>query len=657
MSARDRHRQEIRDIAAKKPKHVIAREWMLISVQRSNGNLTVWTHLSFYRFIPNLSCAVSGASMQTGTMEELRVHGLQQQGYRGRVRSGCLTCRSRKVRCDEIRPICHNCTRLKRVCVYKPRKGQLLSATVPSPENPTLDESVHVSWGRQSPETDSSSQTSLGHLFEEPKRVLGATIRLNSATDISWGAAKDPFRSPDSAIADIIARLENAQRRQNEMPTTANVAEFDAASPSTLISRDIELTTTMDILATHEIPLRPWFSFFVEDVDCPTITPYDGVNWRRMKLELLELGMSNTAVASAIIAVSALYKGQLYSLPLSKALSLYHSSKAAYETLLNDNTQDFGMILAAAFLLCLFEFIQSETVPILKDPSDVFIQRLEAWAHKSSHSELSSRIITWLRLIYAATIRGGGTGLISDNVCSLFSRCNAGLPNLSPPSNYHSIPPAGLYGMLSTPIFEFYLKLQIISGDIAKVTHYHRSRITGVDQEEVVQQITYIKSRLHILWESRSASQRQTPEELRSNLAPEIANPLIALIGVCTAAYHAEFVEMDRVLGDPVSESTDSRQAMRRIRETIDGDWNAYNGGKLNSGYVRPLFLYAIECMDLDENQWAVERLEEIKNPICRSEFFASFGKALADAQQRKERRVTSKYFCIWYFGVPPPFM
>ncbi len=147
------------------------------------------------------------------------------------------------------------------------------------------------------------------------------------------------------------------------------------------------------------------------------------------------------------------------------------------------------------------------------------------------------------------------------------------------------------------------------------------------------------------------------PDDLRDQLAPKIANPIITLIGLCDAAYHAEFVEIDRVLGDPVSESTDSKEAMRRIREAIDGGWNAYEEGKLNSGYLRPLFLYAIECMDSEENQWAVERLGQIRNAICRSAFFASFGKALSDAQLRKERRVTSKYFCIWYFGVPPPFM
>ncbi|RFU23744.1 hypothetical protein B7463_g12594, partial [Scytalidium lignicola] len=603
--------------------------------------------------------------MQTATTQESRAHGVQQHGYRGRVRSGCLTCRSRKVKCDELRPVCKNCTRLSRRCVYKPRKTQQPSAAVSSPGNAGPNESVYVvvSEARRSPETGSVSvlqpYTYPGPLlFEEQHCVVTETLRLDAAANLSWGAIQHPFLSSDSSIVDVTARLENVLRRQNGMSITAHDTEFGAPSPSTLISRDIKLTTTMDILTARELPLQPSFSFFVEAVDCPSITPYDGVNWRQMKLDVVELGMSNTAVASAIIAVSALYKGQLYSLPLSKTLLLCHSSKSACEKLLNDKTQDFGVALVVTFLLCLFEFIHYETIPILKEPSEVFIKRLGLWRqHKSSPSELCSRIMAWLRLLHVTTIRGGGMGLISASICSVFPCCKAGIPNLRSPSGHHSDPSTDLYRVLSTPIFEFYFQLQIISGEMARLTHYHRSRITGVDQEEVIQQMAHVKSRLHALWGSRSATQRQTPEDLRSHLAPKIANPIITLIGVCTAAYHAEFVEMDRILGDPVSESTDSRQAMRRIREIVDGDYNTYDGGKLNSGYLRPLFLYAIECMDRDENHWAVERLEQIKNPICRSDFFASFGKALSDAQLRKERRVTSKYFCIWYFGVPPPFM
>lgn len=38
-----------------------------------------------------------------------------------RSRNGCWTCRTKKVKCDEIRPICRRCVRLKLLCDYAPR--------------------------------------------------------------------------------------------------------------------------------------------------------------------------------------------------------------------------------------------------------------------------------------------------------------------------------------------------------------------------------------------------------------------------------------------------------------------------------------------------------------------------------------------------------
>lgn len=37
-----------------------------------------------------------------------------------RSKSGCLTCRKRKVRCDELRPRCSHCTRLNLQCKWRP---------------------------------------------------------------------------------------------------------------------------------------------------------------------------------------------------------------------------------------------------------------------------------------------------------------------------------------------------------------------------------------------------------------------------------------------------------------------------------------------------------------------------------------------------------
>jgi hypothetical protein len=55
--------------------------------------------------------------------------------YRGRVRSGCLTCGTRKVKCDDINSQCNNCARLKRICFYQERsrqKDSTLRGTAPA---------------------------------------------------------------------------------------------------------------------------------------------------------------------------------------------------------------------------------------------------------------------------------------------------------------------------------------------------------------------------------------------------------------------------------------------------------------------------------------------------------------------------------------------
>ncbi|KAH8683948.1 hypothetical protein BGZ61DRAFT_356857 [Ilyonectria robusta] len=580
-----------------------------------------------------------------------------QHGYRGRVRSGCLTCRSRKVKCDEARPICNNCTRLQLQCTYKPRRAQQALASPLNPSSTTPGQSSCVNGTAQSPGPQHDSGVHPSPPFEDADG-----LNAGPEAPSSCSASQEPFQYPDISIVDVTSRLEKALQGRRENPWTPDDSQAEADSPATLISRDIELTTTMDLLAARGKPLQLSSAFFLETIDCPGITPFDSVNWQIMKHCVVELGGSCEVISSAITAVSALYKAQLYSLSVARALSLYRYAKDAVQEHLNNDSHDFGSTLVATFLLCLFELIHSgEITPTLKEPSELFLKGLRDWAHyPSTHSELFIRLIAWFKIINRITLRGGGMGLISDSVYSLFPDYDGAIPNIKPPASFHSDLSSHLYQELSAPIFNYYYRLQILSGEIAQLTHYHRSRTTGMDQEEVVREIAAIKSRLHDLWHSRCAIQSQTRESLRSQLAPKIANPIISLIGICDAAYHAEIVEIDRVLGDPVSKWTDSRESIQAIRDIVDGDGTNDEGadaGKLNPGYLRPLFLYAIECMDQEQNQWAVERIAQIQSPIYRSDFFAAFGKELSDAQARKERRVTSKYFCVWYFGVPPPFM
>ena len=566
-----------------------------------------------------------------------------RQPYRGRVRSGCLTCRTRKVKCDERRPGCDNCKRTKRECVYKSPSARTPISSRGTTQRATKDGSVII---------PRSSEEAV------PKDAEQDEPRFVHAGRSTGGADEEALSSLSDSIIDVRARLQTALRHQFEASAAVENEQTCAGTPSALISRDIELTTTMDILASREMPLQQSFAYFVEVVECPVITPFDSINWQRMKVHVVELAKSEVVLASTVIAVTALYKAYVYGLPLSKPLALYESAKGLVDKFLDDIEGDFNITLVAVFLLCLYEYVFYDITTFLQSPSDVFMERLQTWTTSPiPHPILSTRISIWLKILFNVTKRGGGAGVISDRVYDLLPCFKAGTSSINPRAGEIADSSSGLFELLSTPIFEFYFHLQLISGNIADLSHYRRSRTTSDDQEEVISLITAHKSQLHTLWADRSAVQHQTPSELSSHLAHKIAHPLIALIKICEAAYYTELIELDRVMGDPVSRSSEAAQARSRIREIVDGSSDIFHGERLSTGYLRSLFLFAIECMDKEENRWAVENLRKIRDPIGRSDFFAAFGEALGDEQSRKDRRVTSKYFCIRHFGVAPPYL
>ena len=577
--------------------------------------------------------------------------------YQGRVRSGCLTCRARKVKCDEQRPSCHKCTRLNRTCIYKAKSNHTSASThVETVLKSSTSQLTEDATGRAF-DFLSRQETNTGRLCHEQLYFLDDLSHLGvSHNPNATEAAVQPQEDlPSPTTAD--ARVSN-HRRDDTSSREHSMAIPDTPSALSLMtSQDIYLCTTIDLLAATQVPIHASFSFFVEEVNPPLISPYDQVNWGRMKMHVIELGTYNEAVAATILAVQALYKAQLNGLTTSRAMSAYHAARTIFKNALDDDTQDFNTILVVTFLLCLFEtIVPDETDSVLGHSDGAFVRRLEIWSLQGYHSPVSLRIEVWLKILHVAARRGGGPGLLSDTVSGLLPIRTTEAPSLCLLDNYTDAA-TSMYEILSAPIFAFYLEIQKISIQVANLSHYHRSRITSSDQDEVTELMTRLKTKMLFMWQTRLGPMRFDPGELRAQFSRAIAEPIVSLIGICTAAYYAEIIDIGRTLSDPPLASQDAKQAMRQIRDIIEGDWNVLSGRKLNPGYLRPLFLYAIESVDKDDTQWAVERLKDIKNPICRSDFFASFANSLAEAQISKTRRVTTRYFCYWAFGVPPPFM
>jgi hypothetical protein len=47
---------------------------------------------------------------------------VRKRAFSRRSKTGCLTCRERRIKCDETKPICKNCVKSKRCCNYQPAK-------------------------------------------------------------------------------------------------------------------------------------------------------------------------------------------------------------------------------------------------------------------------------------------------------------------------------------------------------------------------------------------------------------------------------------------------------------------------------------------------------------------------------------------------------
>ncbi|KAJ3536003.1 hypothetical protein NM208_g6901 [Fusarium decemcellulare] len=555
--------------------------------------------------------------------------------YKGRVRTGCLVCRARKVKCDEQRPACQKCIRLKKTCVYKTPSWQrpLPTPVVSNPGQTGRQDDRAVSTGSQN---DASPPESGGHLmYNQPFTIENPPV---SGVSNALGMPDVPVQTDPHLPAPI--SVDYPSSNHHIVDSFCQGDDQNGQEPSSArfqqTSQEILLATTLDWLAAFEEPTQSSFSYFIEEVDSPFIAPFDHLNWRRVKMHIAHLGTQETSVATSILAVQVLYRAQAGRLPMTHAISVHQAAISIFESISGSDTVDFDIVLVVAFLLCLsVATLPNEDGPPFGVLDGVFVTRLETWLLGGHRSPVSLRMGAWLQLLHTAIKRD--------------------IPSLSALDNdVH--PASALYDIISAPIFAFYVEVQKISNQVADVTHYRRSRITPADQAEVTDILTSLKANMSSLWESRPAPLRLEPAELRQHFRPTIADPLITLAGLCSATYFTEVVAMGRILGHPSFASPEAKHTMGRIRDIVDGDWNASNGNALNPGYLRPLFLYAIENFEKEETQWAANHLRRIENPISRSDFIASFIESHGETQRSQGRRVTMKAFCYQRFGVPLPY-
>ncbi|KAK3674135.1 hypothetical protein LTR78_005982 [Recurvomyces mirabilis] len=427
---------------------------------------------------------------------------------------------------------------------------------------------------------------------------------------------------------------------------------------SPLIAENIYLCTTIDYLAA--IDGVQSYSHFRDKFESPFITPYDPANWRTFKLCVLEVVTRDSTVAAATTAAEAAHKARVSCLPHAQPLILYAAACEEFRSRLvkYNDVKDFDQILLALFLLILVEMMLPDetSAGLLNTESGVLAITIKEYLARDSASPLCLRLMSWLLICHGAARRSGNRGLLSSDLRSLFVAViepHHPLPSLQAASNTEA--DGILLSTLSESLFIYFARTQMLSAEVAELSHYHRSRTTGADQEEVSILMLDIKAQLERLWQDRPALMRHRPEDLYAQFNSTSIVTLFGLLSTLSnLVYHTELVEIGRNLSHEQGITIEAWQHLCEMRQIIEGSSKLHG---THPAFLRALLLVAIESPLGEDSTWAVAEMRKIHDPLCYSEFFANFSEGLADAQRRVGRRVTTRWFSMRTFGLQLPFL
>jgi hypothetical protein len=173
----------------------------------------------------------------------------------------------------------------------------------------------------------------------------------------------------------------------------------DTLLPDSSPQRADEIPT----LLYQEVPQgEVLFPYFTTNINPPFITPWDSLNWRRIRNHIARLGAQNTTISATIRALEALYAQSAEATDITDAMPQYFTAKSSYVSMLKDEDADLEMTLIATFLLCCFEMVaQQDTVSTTPRQTGPVISRLETWSRGQPLTPIPRRIVAWFSMFHA----------------------------------------------------------------------------------------------------------------------------------------------------------------------------------------------------------------------------------------------------------------
>ncbi|QUC23452.1 uncharacterized protein UV8b_07693 [Ustilaginoidea virens] len=546
-----------------------------------------------------------------------------------RSRSGCLTCKQRKVKCNEQHPKCSHCERLNMECIWAfPRR-----APVPS-TSPSADQLLRL---QQFATPDDSLPLAWSETLDPSFLPADGFDSMPLMRNLPWSEYND-----DLSRGPLGDSLDYAISERPNRPTE----EVAGGGDSSVCSPQPHWTSRPKNKSS-ELDDGEFIRFFVDSLTLPLLEDVEArQKWSTVRHDVVGMARMSSMVRNAICAFSALLMARKGNVHVEDGIFYYQKASSALTSLAEPASLSYSHhrehALVVLFFLCYIDILETRMEAAhahLKRAFNVF-----QGADKTTFSCTEKQFLLWIRLLDARAVSAGGEGLflIDDNEAILTENSPAchGCNTDSPETHLDVVEDAVedvLFQTLYHPGLVFFQKVQSFSGRISKIDPWHRSRGTVEDEIEVVNIGASIAAGLRSLYDHR-------PLLMDLAIAGKVTEPHLsrALSGSITRTYrtylsnfYACRVHLHRVAYKSLPLTKEAEDALAHIRtmahwivDELDPSEN------LPVTMLWPLLMLGAEEGDEGERLW-------IKEQILRMEKVAGNArlttKVLEEVQARQD--------------------
>lgn len=375
-----------------------------------------------------------------------------------RSRAGCVTCKQRRVRCNEVHPVCGHCSRLQLACEYLPpnfaqrwrqqsqasdERDMRPSSTSAAPSSTSAAEQGQQlsrrdleRSHRRTPETPSSV------FVPYPRSGYATPHRFDfndifSDLDTSW--AGETMIIPESSFSiESMSDVVGAQfHLSGLMPVDNAIHQQPEVSDVSSLPRPSQRRDTMETFASSRVSMDGGSSHLIECfrkiVQPPAAILIGGFErWRRLQQYLCKLSDHSRAVRSSLLCVIELLmmedddsgdQGHDRDVCMKRIYDRHANAcdeirtKISKHSDLKPKTREH--LLAAIFLLSWFEVIRDQDAR-----SNLFPRHLAdtVITNGTSWSRYSQQLLSWLNTLDSKASHLGGEHLLSHKCLEVVSR-------------------------------------------------------------------------------------------------------------------------------------------------------------------------------------------------------------------------------------------